>query len=76
MLEGVRMLHADPTASGADPGEERIGARWFIDSTMPALSQPQQRAAFERAMPRNSASVHLADHLVQARAQGLRQASF
>jgi 4-hydroxy-3-polyprenylbenzoate decarboxylase len=64
MMDGMRMLHADPSSLSAQDGAgaERIGTRWFIDSTMPALSQPERRATFERAMPKNFAGVHLRDH--------------
>jgi 4-hydroxy-3-polyprenylbenzoate decarboxylase len=61
MIHGLRMLHADPTASPIQAGceAERIGTRWFIDSTMPALSQPERRATFRRAIPKNFEAVDL-----------------
>lgn len=40
-----------------------LGTKWFIDSTMPPLTQPQRRAAFDRATPKNLDRVNLADFL-------------
>lgn len=64
VVDGVRMLHADPSAAflDGDPSGERVGSRWYIDSTMPAVSQPERRATFQRAIPRNFARVNLADY--------------
>ena len=40
-----------------------LGTKWFIDSTMPPLTQPSRRATFERATPKNLHDVDLADFL-------------
>ncbi|MCZ7564064.1 MAG: UbiD family decarboxylase [Burkholderiales bacterium] len=39
------------------------GAKWFVDSTIPEVSDPEERSTFERARPRNWATVHLRDFL-------------
>ena len=41
----------------------RIGTKWLIDATKPALTQATERARFERAMPRNFDAVNLDDFL-------------
>lgn len=41
----------------------RIGTKWLIDATKPAVTQTKERARFERAMPRNYDAVSLADFL-------------
>jgi 2,5-furandicarboxylate decarboxylase 1 len=41
----------------------RIGAKWLIDATRPAVTQTAERARFERAMPKNYDSVDLEDFL-------------
>ena len=53
-------------ASPVIPGVEafqRLGTRWMIDATMPAVTMPTQRARFARAMPPNMDAVDLADFL-------------
>ncbi len=35
------------------------GVKWFVDTTKPPLTQPEKRAGFDRAMPRNFAKVRL-----------------
>jgi UbiD family decarboxylase len=67
MLEGVRMSSTDPSGTATKGGAERIGTRWFIDSTMPGVSQPEQRAVFQRAIPKNLARVDLEGHLRDSR---------
>ena len=41
----------------------RIGAKWLIDATKPALGRAAERARFERAMPINYDAVDLKDFL-------------
>ncbi|MEZ5666829.1 MAG: UbiD family decarboxylase [Alphaproteobacteria bacterium] len=41
----------------------RAGTKWFVDSTMPPLTQAEKRAGFARAIPKNLASVRLEDFL-------------
>jgi len=65
MIDGVR-AHADDMASPLDgdgASGERIGTRWFIDSTMPPLTQPERRLSFARATPKNLDATPLADFL-------------
>ncbi len=63
-IDGLRMLHADPTATRVlgRPCVGSIGSRWLIDSTMPALSQPERRVSFRRALPKNFDSVKLSSY--------------
>lgn len=49
--------------SALDPSGEAVMARWLIDSTMPPLSQPDQRMVFERATPKNLGKVSLDGYL-------------
>jgi 2,5-furandicarboxylate decarboxylase 1 len=41
----------------------RIGTKWLIDATKPAVTQAADRARFERAMPKNYDTVDLKDFL-------------
>jgi 2,5-furandicarboxylate decarboxylase 1 len=41
----------------------RVGTKWLIDATKPPINQPDQRARFERAMPKNFDDVNLDDFL-------------
>jgi 2,5-furandicarboxylate decarboxylase 1 len=41
----------------------RVGTKWLIDATKPPVNQPDQRARFERAMPKNFDDVKLEDFL-------------
>jgi 2,5-furandicarboxylate decarboxylase 1 len=41
----------------------RVGTKWLIDATKPPINQPDQRARFERAMPKNFDDVNLEDFL-------------
>ena len=41
----------------------RVGTKWLIDATKPALTQANERARFERAMPLNYEKIDLADFL-------------
>jgi len=49
----------------AAAGEGGVAAvsKWFVDSTMPGLTQPERRQAFERAVPKNLAQIELKDFL-------------
>ena len=64
MIDGVRAHPHDP-ASPRDggPNGDRLATRWFIDSTMPPLTQLERRETFARATPRNLRDVALADFL-------------
>jgi 2,5-furandicarboxylate decarboxylase 1 len=42
---------------------QRIGTRWMIDATKPAVTLPHERARFDKAMPLNYDSVDLKDFL-------------
>jgi 2,5-furandicarboxylate decarboxylase 1 len=65
MVVGVRAHPDDPASplDGDGTTGERVGTRWYIDSTMPPLTQPERREAFARAIPRNLAEVPLKDFL-------------
>jgi 2,5-furandicarboxylate decarboxylase 1 len=56
VIEGL----PEPAAAGVAPG-----LKWFVDSTMPPLTQKVNRADFTRATPKNLPSVSLADFLPQ-----------
>ncbi len=51
------------TAGGALSMDETPGAKWFLDTTMPPLTQPENRQNFERAVPKNLDRINLADFL-------------
>jgi 2,5-furandicarboxylate decarboxylase 1 len=64
-IPNVRVWSLD-NVSDIVPGQSamyRVGTKWLIDATKPAVSQAAERARFERAMPKNHASVDLADFL-------------
>jgi UbiD family decarboxylase len=62
MIDGLR-AHPLDFAAPADAGGSRVATRWFIDSTMPALTQAKARADFARAIPKNLAQTDLAAFL-------------
>ncbi|HUT48033.1 MAG TPA: UbiD family decarboxylase [Alphaproteobacteria bacterium] len=65
MIPNTRVFPLDnvsPIAEGQN-SFHRVGTKWLIDATKPALSQPEQRARFERAMPKNFDDVNLEDFL-------------
>ncbi|HUZ74000.1 MAG TPA: UbiD family decarboxylase [Stellaceae bacterium] len=64
MIDGLR-THPHDYAVPADAGGARVGTRWFIDSTMPPLTQPKAREDFARAIPKNLAATDLAAFLPQ-----------
>jgi 2,5-furandicarboxylate decarboxylase 1 len=49
-------------AASRDGGVASV-TKWFVDSTMPGLTQPEQRQAFERALPKNLHQTNLKDFL-------------
>lgn len=51
-----------PVAEGGHPFE-RLGTKWLIDATKPAITHPADRAQFTRALPKNFDSVKLEDFL-------------
>lgn len=65
LLPNTRVFPLDnvsPVVEGQD-SLHRIGTKWMIDATMPAPTQVEARARFERAIPRNFDSVALEDFL-------------
>ncbi len=65
MIPNTRVFALD-NVSPVVPGQNsyhRLGTKWLIDATKPAVSQVEERARFERAMPRNFDSVNLDDFL-------------
>jgi 2,5-furandicarboxylate decarboxylase 1 len=63
LIDGLRAHKLDFAASLAGVGAERLGTRWFIDSTMPPLTQGKRRDDFARAVPKNLAATDLARFL-------------
>ena len=61
VIDGMRAHPLDPAASRHAGGP--IGARWFIDSSMPPLTQGKRREDFARAIPKNLALTDLARFL-------------
>jgi UbiD family decarboxylase len=65
MIPHVKVWGLD-NASPVIPGVEafqRVGTKWMIDATKPAVTLPTQRARFDKAMPPNFDSVDLKDFL-------------
>ncbi len=65
MIDGLRAHPLDFAAPLAGFGADRTGTRWFIDSTMPPLTQGKRRDDFARAIPKNLAVTDLARFLPQ-----------
>ena len=65
MIHNTRTFALDKISPIAEDGGqfERVGTKWFIDATKPALSHPKKRANFDRAMPKNFSSTNLHDLL-------------
>lgn len=61
LIDGLRAGPGDIAA--ADRAGARVATRWFIDSAMPPLTQPERRESFARAVPRNLDLTDLADFL-------------
>jgi len=65
MIPNIKVWGLD-NASPVIPGVEafqRVGTKWMIDATKPAVTMPMERARFDMAMPLNYASVDLVDFL-------------
>jgi UbiD family decarboxylase len=65
MIPGAKVWGLD-NASPVVPGVEsyqRVGTRWMIDATKPAITMPKHRARFDKAMPANYDGVRLEDFL-------------
>ena len=65
LIPNTRVFPLDnvsPVVEGQD-SLHRIGTKWMIDATMPAPTQVEARARFERAIPKNFDSVALEDFL-------------
>ena len=65
LIPNVKVWALD-NSSPIVPGVEafqRIGTRWMIDATKPAITMAAERARFEKAMPPNYAAVDLRDFL-------------
>jgi len=65
MIPNTRVFALD-IISPVVPGQNsfhRIGTKWMIDATKPAVTQGEARDQFERAMPRNFDSVDLDEFL-------------
>ncbi|MEC7489523.1 MAG: UbiD family decarboxylase [Pseudomonadota bacterium] len=65
MIPNTRVFALD-NVSPVVPGQNsfhRLGTKWFIDATKPAITQTEERARFDRAMPRNFDKVNLDEFL-------------
>jgi 2,5-furandicarboxylate decarboxylase 1 len=65
MLPNVKVWGLD-NASPVIPGVEafqRVGTKWLIDATKPAVTLPKERARFDKAMPPNFGDIDLKDFL-------------
>lgn len=65
MIPNTRVFALD-NISPVVPGQNsfhRLGTKWLIDATKPAVTQAEERARFERAMPRNYDKVNLDEFL-------------
>ena len=68
MIPNTRVFALD-NVSPVVPGQNsfhRLGTKWMIDATMPAVSQADARARFMRAIPRNFDSVDLDEFLAES----------
>jgi len=63
MIDGLRALASDIGSPADAESGERLATRWFIDSTMPPLSQTKAREDFARAIPKNLSETDLAAFL-------------
>jgi 2,5-furandicarboxylate decarboxylase 1 len=65
MIPNTRTFALDKVSPVPEGGHqfERMGTKWLIDATMPAVSRMDQRERFARAMPKNFDSVDLEDFL-------------
>lgn len=65
MIPNTRVFALD-NISPVVPGQNsfhRLGTKWMIDATKPAVTQAEERERFTRAMPRNYDNVKLEDFL-------------
>ena len=65
MFPNVKVWGLD-NASPVVPGVEafqRVGTKWMIDATKPAVTLPTERARFDKAMPPNFDDVNLKEFL-------------
>lgn len=65
MVPNVKVWGLD-NSSPIIPGVEsfqRVGTKWMIDATKPAVTMPNERARFDMALPLNLSSVNLRDFL-------------
>jgi len=64
LIPNTRVFVLDP-ASPSVPGAafQKIGTKWMIDATKPAITQTEERARFTRAMPKNFDDIDIADFL-------------
>jgi UbiD family decarboxylase len=63
LIDGMRAHPHDHAALRERADAAGTIARWFVDSTMPPLTQPERRETFARAIPKNLAAVELARFL-------------
>lgn len=65
LIPNTRTFGLDKISPIAEGGNqfERLGTKWMIDATKPALSHPEERANFDRAMPKNFDDVNIEDFL-------------
>lgn len=54
--------NASPVVPGVE-AFQRVGTKWMIDATKPAVTLPKERARFDMALPPNFDTVHLKDFL-------------
>ena len=67
LIPNTRVFALD-NISPVVPGQNsfhRLGTKWFIDATMPAVTQVEERKRFQRAMPKNFDLVELDKFLPQ-----------
>lgn len=68
MIPHTRVFALD-NISPVVPGQgsfHRLGTKWMVDATMPAVTQADERARFQRALPRNLDRVDLDEFLPEA----------
>jgi len=65
MIPNTRVFALDKISPVAASGNvlHRVGTKWMIDATLPIEAKASDRNVFEAAMPKNLASVDLADFL-------------
>lgn len=62
MIDGMR-AHPLDLAAPADANGAKTATRWFIDLTMPPLTQAKRREDFARAIPKNLSETDLSSFL-------------